>query len=302
MESSAFESKFRVCRTLDEESYLESGWQWAWGVLAGLGAIMTLIVMIIVYLQRNKPVIHYASPVFCELTLFGCLFSFCGVITWIVDPTDASCALQPWMLTLSFCIIMVPLLVKTYRVYRFFNNSTLQLVKITNQQLLVCLGVILAIQIVILIFWMAFSLPEAKDSSTIVDQSYIYRTCRSDHPVVFVSVNAAFFGILILAGMFLAFKTRYASYVFNEARYIACIVFSIAFVCAVVLPVSYLQDDHETTINVIAGAWIGLTYVVLCVLFLPKLVNLNNTETGLSHGRVNSTTRKRAGTSTSSSL
>mmetsp|Transcript_4749 Transcript_4749/g.14489 ORF Transcript_4749/g.14489 Transcript_4749/m.14489 type:complete len:964 (-) Transcript_4749:107-2998(-) len=271
-----------TCEPVEVEPHLARGLQIAWGVLAGLGCLLAVLLIVLLIVFRARPIIHYSSPLFCVITCFGCLIAYSTVFAIIASPSDAACPFIPILATLGFVVTFSPLLLKIYRVWRLFDNDRLLQVCITNLQLLIVCGGLLLVQLVILAFWMGFSLPGLGYAPGDPSAPAIHAVCSSDNPVAFVVTELVFAGVLVVCGVLFSFKSRNASFVFNESRGIAISVNLLCFVAVIVLVVSYLQDDQDITNSFLALAFIVAPTFLLLVVFVPKFFHLDKDMTATS--------------------
>lgn len=271
-----------TCEPVEVEPHLAKGLQIAWGVLAGLGCLLAVVLIVLLIVFRARPIIHYSSPLFCVITCFGCLIAYSTVFAIIASPSDAACPFIPVLATLGFVVTFSPLLLKIYRVWRLFDNDRLLQICITNVQLLIVCGGLLLLQVVILAFWMGFSLPGLGYAPGDPSAPAIHAVCSSDNPVAFVVTELVFAGVLVVCGVLLSFKSRNASFVFNESRGIAISVNLLCFVAVIVLVVSYLQDDQDITNSFLALAFIVAPTFLLMVVFVPKFFHLDKDMTATS--------------------
>eukprot|EP01104_Vermistella_antarctica_P013002 TRINITY_DN3864_c0_g1_i1.p1 TRINITY_DN3864_c0_g1~~TRINITY_DN3864_c0_g1_i1.p1 ORF type:complete len:1009 (+),score=187.27 TRINITY_DN3864_c0_g1_i1:136-3162(+) len=239
---------------------------WIFGVLAGIGLLVALISYPVMIIFRDRKVISYASPIFLHIILFGVCLGYAAVFPWIVEPSDVSCAFRPILILLAFGIALTPLIMKNWRIYRLESNKTMATVKIPNWQLLIAVGVVVCGEVVIIVLWMAWSRPYQSwhyDDDT--DDTRL-KNCESDHTTTMLIIAAVYNGLIVIVALFLAFKTRGVVEGFNESRWIAVIVYAIAFAVVLIFPLTILSDD-PTLINVlvVAGVWACTTIVYLCL-------------------------------------
>lgn len=142
-----------------------------------------------VAVNQKRPVFHYASVPFVELTLAGFLTMYGAVILFAVEArSDFVCVARPWFATTGFSLVFSSLVVKTYRVWRLFHNEELRVLKITNSVLFPFVIGVLVIQWAVCIVWMAISTPEADWSPTGSTDSERFRYCTSEYSDIFLGI------------------------------------------------------------------------------------------------------------------
>jgi 7 transmembrane sweet-taste receptor of 3 GCPR len=150
------------------------------------------------------------------------------------------------------CFLLLPsssscsaLFAKTFRIYKLFANSEYKIVAIYNWQLLVAVFVLELILIIILAVWTA---PQFRPSPTLDLASngieFVIK-CDGDNYKVFVGVISAYYLVLAVVGLVLAFLTRNIHTIFNESVWIGYSCFCLI-VVAVITPIQFLIDSDPT--------------------------------------------------------
>ncbi|CAK5089460.1 unnamed protein product [Meloidogyne enterolobii] len=100
--------------------------------------------------------------------------------------------------------------------------------------------------------------------------------CESSHSVVFQLVFAITKGLLMLFGCFLAWETRAVNVpALNDSKYIGIAVYAIVVMCAVGLALALILQDHlNEAFGLISIFIIFGTTLTLCLVFVPKIVEL----------------------------
>ena len=73
-------------------------------LLTGLGMAATLTIAILIHVYRQIPTIKAMSPVFCLISLSGLMILYATNILYIGIPTEATCSLIPFWLSISFAM------------------------------------------------------------------------------------------------------------------------------------------------------------------------------------------------------
>ena len=269
------ESPVRVCSEQSTRSIMSTTSQWIWGALTGFGILLCLSFMIAVYVNRSTRVIRFSTPSFCLLILLGHLTAYVTVMTLIARPTDESCRAQPWLFSLSFLLLIVPLLVKNIRMYRFAHNTKLKILSITTTQLFLPLGMLLLVQVLVLVFWMIFSMPEA-DTTSNTESDEVFETCTSEYSMLFTIISVVYCGVLVVVATYFSWTTRKLKVTFKESVHVSLAVYTIGFAGLIFFPLIHLQSDHQDVSNMVAAVWFVVNTIVMLILFVPKFYYLRS--------------------------
>eukprot|EP01104_Vermistella_antarctica_P012345 TRINITY_DN355_c0_g3_i1.p1 TRINITY_DN355_c0_g3~~TRINITY_DN355_c0_g3_i1.p1 ORF type:complete len:517 (+),score=139.75 TRINITY_DN355_c0_g3_i1:1422-2972(+) len=239
---------------------------WVFGVIAGLGMLAAIASIPVVIIFRTRKVINYSSPEFSIIILVGVLIGYAAVIPFIVTPSDGACIMQPILILLAFGLCLTPLVVRTYHVWCLFSNKSFKVLRITTLQLLVPVAVIIALEVAIIILWMAWSTPQWHWSYDDDTDDTRTKACTSEYTNVMVAIACGFNGLLLLSALFLAFKTRQVVEGFGEAKVIAIIIYAITFAAVLLVPLVFLSDDLTfQTILICVGILFCSTATFVCL-------------------------------------
>jgi 7 transmembrane sweet-taste receptor of 3 GCPR len=68
-------------------------------ILAAFGLV------IVTFVNRTRPAVSYASPLFLELIVFGAIVGYTAAYVWAGKPNSVNCQLRYWLLSLSFITV-----------------------------------------------------------------------------------------------------------------------------------------------------------------------------------------------------
>lgn len=107
----------------------------------------------------------------------------------------------------------------------------------------------------------------------IVSQSWI---CHSNHHVYWFIGLYSEKGLLLLAGMFLAWETRKIRYAaLNDSQYMAMAVYNVVVLSGIgVLAVSIMAQNINAAYGLMSGLLILGNTVILCLVFVPKVLHI----------------------------
>ena len=247
-----------------------------WGIaVVSFSAVIILLfifTLAIIWYYKKHPVVKAASYLFLVLILLGLLMGSATVFLWVSKPTATLCIAQPWVAGLAFSLVYSNLLAKTFRIWRIFDNQQLRKRHITDKELLIFSGILMGIEVVILVVM------------TIVDRPFVgleydpkkpdqaYLVCKTDSPI-FLYIQYAYAGTLMLVGSILAFKTRRIDLRFRESKYIGFCIYNIMFSGIVIIPIISTVEENgfvKALFRVIVSLFVVIT--TFLALFIPKLM------------------------------
>jgi len=236
-----------------------------WGLGAiGLGFVVAGALTLI--FGRHNRIIVYSQIPFMWVALLGFALAFTAQILWAADPTKELCMARHWIINLGACFLAAALLMKTWRVHKWFNSSVLTKVNISDSSLFLKIAFILSIDVIILGIWNIVS-PFKMDALT--------HHCSSDaEPYVHIFLWGYQFLLVILLAI-LAYQIRNVNMDFNESAWLSRGLQNmlVAALTLIILSLS-LQEVQSPRDWVVMMDFI-LWYVALttfCFLFVPKWV------------------------------
>lgn len=222
--------------------------------------------------NRRKKVIRYSTASFCMIMISGCALGATSAIPFAYV-NNVSCALRPTLLMLAFTMTYVPLILKTYRVFRLFHNGKITLVNISDSQLTkVFLGFVV-IDVVIIACWLGISDAQPIPTMTVHSgkQRSSQMTCESEYNTIIMTTVAVYKSCILVVGIFFAYLTRNVPSLFNESTHIAQVFKSL--VLAVVVGVTIITFIVDQPAVIYAIETLVMCFVSLATalqLFLPK--------------------------------
>ncbi|KAG0040488.1 hypothetical protein BGZ82_002204 [Podila clonocystis] len=252
-------------------------WTNATGIIYGtfciVGILATLASAVMVIWFRDNIVIKASSPTFCICELLGILLIYTWCILHVGIPTTGTCIATSILLPIGTTLLAGSLTVKNYRIYRIFNSVTMANQAFQTHHLLrfVLLVVILAAAPMI-----AEVIVDKPKPATINIQSYQWIQCYGLSSEDWWVVAAGSVPLLlIIFGVFLAFKTRNVTYLWNEASQISLVLYNVFFFTLVITISLFFPSEIYMATFYISTIGIYFTAsLALVVLFAPKVYNL----------------------------
>jgi len=199
---------------------------------------IALLFMGVTIYYSNHPVIKTSTPSFLVLFCTGVVLFLLSNFFANENQTSSLCVAQIWLLTVGFNLMFSALFVKTMRIYLIFNTSKLQVVKLSNNRLLIVLGLILSLDIILNVIWESSGYMVTK--LVTVDPYrpvYDYEVCAGTNgglPFLVLSLTGKCF--LIFCGLILTFLSRNVAEAFNESSYLASAIYATTVVCTLFVP------------------------------------------------------------------
>jgi len=253
---------------------------------------------ILFYYYRNEAVVKKTSPFFSQLILVGIDLCLISQIFWGVSQTGLTCFVKVWLLAIGFGLIMGNLLAKTYRIFKIFNNPSVERKVISDRDLLNFTFIVLAIEITLLsVYCFVSGTPQPINIQSTSDSLLLIIQCSV--PSGFIQTLGTisllvFNGLLILCGVVIAYVSRNVESSFNESKYIAITVYIYLLVVIILLPLYYTAGDSGSSVNrqyILRNiSVIAAMYFTLIALFVPKIMNIYRSKRDLERKRRESDT------------
>ncbi|KYR02863.1 G-protein-coupled receptor family 3 [Tieghemostelium lacteum] len=250
----------------------------AFTATSGALILLALILEAVIYINKDKPIIRSASPIFCILIIMGGIIVYASIILWTVSPTTATCNARYWLVSIGFTTLIGSMVVKNFRIWLIFDNPELKTIKITNYQLFPWVAGLLVINALLVAIITAsgdLKMVEVMGIDDLTKYQYMQVCKMNNSGAIALYILLAYFALLLLVGVFVSWKIRIVDIAeFNESKPIANTLYAISFslfviVSLVVSPQYYLDQQM---ILCIAGLFMATA--ALGILFVPKLYGL----------------------------
>jgi len=265
-------------RTFDPHPYTTSDEK---AVLAvnSVSIVFLLSLMVVVFVKRGNAVMKASAPPFCLLSLLGGVITLASNYGLSLQPTATGCAVNVWLLSFGFTLMLAALLVKLGRLYFIFSSGKLTVVKITNLKLGIVLLAACLVDIVLNVIWTSVSPFAAK--TVVVDPyrpMYNYRACDWDETAIdLMYVHIAWKMALLFAALVLTVLTRSLPAAFNESTYLGASIYNVSVLLVFLLPTVSAGVGGRDTVYLLQGFGVQLIVVsTMAIFFIPKIVHMNN--------------------------
>ncbi|XP_025087523.1 gamma-aminobutyric acid type B receptor subunit 2-like isoform X6 [Pomacea canaliculata] len=276
--------------------------------LSSIGVIMACCFLGLNIRFRRHRFIKMSSPNMNNIIIVGCILCYLSIVLLGTDGSIASsspvvfrywCRARAWVLALGFTLAFGAMFGKTWRVHAIFTNIKLNKKVIKDYKLMLLVLVLVLVDVGILITWQVidpFEKAEKKLSPEVyTDYEVIPKLeyCSSHHMEIWLGSIYAYKGLLLAFGCFLAWETRHVSIpALNDSKYIGLSVYNVVIMCTCGAAVTFVIKDQPTHSFVIIAVFIIFaTTATLCLVFVPKIIQLRRDPKG-EEKRIRATLRK----------
>ena len=261
-----------------QPSYLmwSSGWSIFIVLLTIFGIIATTTVAIIFIVHYKHPLVKASSRELTAVILTGIMLCYLLPFFFIEKPSPWSCAVRRFGVGFCFCLYYSALLVRTNRIHRIFNRSSMSTQApplISPQSQIFFVVLLVAIQAVIASVWLIVERPAAE--STFDGLTGVLKC--SESPYIGVSITLGYNVLLLVITTYFAFHTRNVPQNFNETKFISFTMYTLCILWLAFLP-TYFTTTALLGSNFQTGSLVLVVIlnasVTLCMLFVPKIYYL----------------------------
>ncbi|XP_065899539.1 gamma-aminobutyric acid type B receptor subunit 2-like isoform X2 [Dysidea avara] len=285
--------------------------------LSLLGIIFAIVCLVFNLWFREQKLVKLTSPYVNVMIIAGAVIFYKTVILFGVDENVASsstvdhlCQTKIWLVAIGFSLLFGTIFAKTWRIYYIFNHFNA--VEMKDIYLFAIVGVLVLVDIVILIPPTAVSNAilrreqEEVEGDNAGDLPEIIGVCKSDDSLPWLAVLLVYKGLVLLAGLFLAFETRKIKIrSLNESRFVAMSVYGAVIASIALTPIGlFLQDFPSVQYGILGMVMLLITTLILSLVFVSKMYKVFRDPEGthsLDHS-TSSTTNKTANLQLSNEL
>jgi gamma-aminobutyric acid type B receptor len=274
---------------------------------AVLGIIMASVFLFFNIKYRNQRYIKMSSPHLNNLIIVGCMLTYLSVIFLGLDSGLSSvaafpyiCTARAWLLMAGFSLAFGAMFSKTWRVHSIFTDLKLNKKIIKDYQLFMVVGVLLAVDFAIMTTWQITD-PFYRDTKQLEPHSHSHfedivvvrenEYCKSDKMTIFIGIIYAYKGLLLIFGAFLAWETRHVSIpALNDSKHVGLSVYNVMIMCVMGVAIALvLSDRKDATFVLISVFIIFCSSSTLCLVFVPKLVEMKRNPSGVVDKKLRAT-------------
>jgi hypothetical protein len=256
-------------------------------VLGSIAVVLAFAAAICLYIWRDHQVIKVSQLNVLTAMIAGYILAgISAILHAVVETTDAVCILQQWTLQLSYCLILVPIMIKISLINKLGRQARLfRKVQIDPNVFKKNLAVAIVMVVTYLTIWTAVDTPrqnydlkviEGEDMTTVA----FYSGCTSAFSPVWEVVALGLEGVVLLSASVLAYQSREIIERLDESSWLAYLVYSesvflIIRVVTVILAASGAMKASMST--KVIGIEVALeTIAAILIYFLPKFVRIKS--------------------------
>ncbi|XP_070566216.1 gamma-aminobutyric acid type B receptor subunit 2-like [Ptychodera flava] len=277
--------------------------------LSYVGIMLALLFLFFNMKFRNYRYIKMSSPYINNLIIGGAALCYSAIFFLGLDGRylaqnnfDVVCALRAWLLALGFTLAYGAMFAKTWRVHSIFTNIRLKKKSIKDSKLFGIVGALVFVDLLILISWGIndplkrvehYEEPQPDPRGRDISIIPIMQHCKSNRMTIWLSVIYVYKGILLVFGCFLAWETRRVSIpALNDSKYIGMSVYNVVVMCTTGAALSFFMPNNpDASFGLIALFILFCTTITLCLVFIPKLLQLRRDPHG-EDGKIRCTNAK----------
>lgn len=224
--------------------------------VGGLAIVLVLLIFVLVYYFSDTKVFVYAQVPFIFMVLLGLLLVACGSIFYALEPKNAICVSQVWLITLGYTLELVPLLVKVAAINRLMiATRRMKRVKISMQSLFLTVACLVLIVVIFLAVWTVVDPPTRHTGRHLMEEDHFEIvttvTCASKSGIWDLIV-ICWNGLLIVCATVLAFQSRTIKQDFNESRSLGMMIYS-HFVFGVLRTITFNLGGSSSSLDQSSG-------------------------------------------------
>ncbi|KNE68404.1 hypothetical protein AMAG_13060 [Allomyces macrogynus ATCC 38327] len=200
--------------------------QWTDPGVQALAAIRALMIVLMLcgmgylVLHRSEKQIKQLSLPFLLVISVGCILILVSEYILIGVPAAPACHSSSVVLTIGYELVFASALVKTYRIYRIFDNTRINKGGVKSKDLFRKIAVILAVQVLLFIIWIAAFPVSPTLVTTKFSQYYECRPANFAGHWGVLGVSFVFNFALLFLVCYFAYKTRNVDSGFRETAWI----------------------------------------------------------------------------------
>lgn len=258
-------------------------------VITSIGALFSLVLIVLLAIAWKDPIIRASSPTFLCSVIIGSLLLYSSNYASLINViTPASCHLQAWLLALGFIVMYGSLFAKSWRVWRLYSNASMTIIRISDLQVFLNVLIWVLIMAILLI---AFSIAGNLQPTYVTLDPYRpardYIACIPANPgphTVALAVILAYSGLIILAGLFVAYKVSKIPYqVYDESNTISFSMYNVAFFVILLAALRLSNAASREVLFVLQSVGLVLCVVItLSSLLFTKVSYMMNGDSSLS--------------------
>ena len=264
----------------DGDSFLPGSASFKMLIFCGaLGFITCATLLGLIYHNRGERVVIQSDWRFTSTFMLACTLMNISIFSYLGPNSDATCMLRMWLFHFLFVLVLAPLFVKVWRMYKLVGEETtrsLRRITITHKRAALYTLLIIVPQVIILTFFSIVDPSKQTEVIKMIDNVNLQHTlCAQDTPA-FIIVEFIYEGGLVVVGCILAYMTRNVNSVYGESKQLIFTMSNIAFIglVTVVTGVSLKTSTQVMRYSLQALLIFWVTVISCCVFAIPRLIQI----------------------------
>lgn len=248
-----------------------------------------------ILINRNRTTIKAGSPLFLYIILIGStiayLYNFVSLPS--LSHTVGSCHAKKWLLGVGFVIVFSSMFVKTWRVMVLLTTRTIDLIVITNMDVLLRV-IMISTPMIVLLIVNSLITPKSGITRIVLDTHrpyYDYYQCASNTAVNVIQWVSIAYGILLfIIGAFFGFKVRSVPMnIYDESKIIGFSIYNVGFFGVLLLIINNIELSYSNKYVLTCALLIVSNLITINTLMIHKVIYLSNSSSvkGSSSGSNN---------------
>jgi len=299
-----------VLETTIKTQHDNAGFIVVFTIIMALFALTFLVIAPIFILKsRDRTSSNLAAYVYSFITFLGAVFGYVACIWWFLVPDGTwICQLRVWFTAVGLTLLLVGLfcrLVGIHYIYiKVYQKKSLKTTFLSPLVVAIAALFLFCIQLILLIIWAAVDLWRSQLTQTDTLNLISEYECSSDNIAVWLSLEAVYFAILLMYGVFVLYHTWDIKSSVSEAKWVLIGEYNSIIALAILIPLVVVLNIDDDALFFLAT--IPLTFVIVSItaaLFLPKFLSMiyKSAKTSLDKTRSGASVRNQTSKSHSSS-
>ena len=249
-------------------------------ILTILGIIATTAIAVVFIIHYQHKLIKASSRELTAILLTGLMLCYLLPFFFIAKPSPWTCGIRRFGVGFCFSVCYSALLVKTNRIHRIFNRSSVSIQApslISPMSQVFFTSLLISVQVVIAAVWLIAEVP----SVTYDYNRFSTELKCGESPYIGLSISLGYNFLLLVVTTYFAIRTRKVPENFNEAKFISFTMYTLCVLWLAFIPTYFATTSVLGTIYETGSLMLAIILnatVTLCILFLPKVYGLFSTK------------------------
>jgi hypothetical protein len=244
--------------------------------------LCVLLSIFIAFISKTKTNVSRLSKFYTFVMLGGAFISYTSIIFWFLEPSPAVCLLRVWFTAVGLTDTFMSLFMRTFVIFVAYQkiNSKNGIGQVKNSIflnfwfLVSGFSILFGVQLLILIIWSATDAYTSLIIQNVVGDLTETRICTSSNPFVWGSLEVAYFGILLLAGLLAVYASWSLKETSKESRGLLISIYNTVLLLVLVVPLSVTVVRNDDEVFIMAS--IMITFAVTGTIgaaFFPSVID-----------------------------